>query len=538
MSTKLHLRGTKALLAPGLLFLLLNVNGCGAGGSTSSGSGGSGGGTPIDPSAAQVNFTTTSTLLTPTRSNFAGINMQLFDSGTSYKDANMQALANSMNLGWVRFPAGTADDPYNWVTGDTPNNWISQFSTYSAYSTMQSDAPIIRGKGFIKLADLASFLATQRTGPSTAAGTSPTHIIGVINTFTDTAASAGSLAAAAVAAGVIVDVWELGNEPVYFSGFYPNATSYLNSVKPFAAAIKAAVPTAKVAVWIDSHSTNSWTQAVAAYPTPFWDELYTHTYPNASTTQSTQAGQIAYYNGLLLAQTNTAVDSGLVPLFGSNMLIEWSEFNINSLKTGLYNAAFIAEFTMRLSSDAHVTNVGMHVLVGPSTGQELAIGSTNDHTTDCTTANTNNTTINTSTLNFGYYMTPAGLALQLIDGPINTSTGVWPTNVTNSATVATIDPTTAAAGTMPAIYAQAYQYSGTTTHHVLLTNKAAASQLVAILQNGVQLTQTLTIRSIGGTDPTTTNTSSAPATVAISTSSATGTFSLPAYSVMDVSWTQ
>jgi len=495
----------------------------------------SGTGGTVASSAALVNITTTAALSVPTRSNFAGVNMQLFSSGVSYEDQTMQALANTMNLGWVRFPAGTADDPYNWTTGDDTDAWVAQFSTYSAYSDMQTDIPIIRGKGGINFSDFASFIASQRTGPVSTAGTSPTHVIGVINTFTDTAASAGALAAAAVAAGIPVDLWELGNEPVYFSGFYPDAPTYLDAVKPYAAAIKAAVPTAKVAVYIKPDATNSWTTDTASYPTPFWDELYTHTYPNASQTVSSTSDQISFYNGFLLNNTNALVDSGLAPLFGSSMKIEWSEFNTNSLKSGLYNALYIAEFTMRLSSDTYVTNAGMHMLVGESTGLELAIGTTNDHITDCVNAYNAGHTINTSTMNFGYYVTPAGLALQIIDGVINTSSGVWPTAVSNSAAVSYISGSTTS--TMPAIYAQAYSYAGT-THHVLLTNKAATPQLVAILQNGTQVMQTLTTRSIGGTDPTATNTASAPTKVALSTGTGTGTITLPSYSVMDVSWTQ
>ena len=486
---------------------------------------------------AQVSFTTTTPLTVPTRSNYAGANMQLFDSGVSYQDATMQSLARSMNLGWTRFPAGTVDDAYDWTTGDTPDAWISQFSSYNAYSTMTADAPILRGKASattgtygIQLTDFESFISTQSTG------TSPTHVIGVINTFTDAPASAANLVSAAAAAGVVVDVWELGNEPVYFSGFYPNATAYLNAVGPYAAAIKTAVPTAKVAVWIDP-SSDTWTKAVATYANTagqFWDQIYTHTYPNASQHESNQADQISWYNGFLTTNTNALVDNVLEPLFTTPQQIEWSEYNTDSMKSGLYNAAFLSEFAMRLSSDSNVTHAGMHMLVGASTDIQLAIGTTNDHSADCVTAYNNGTTVNTSGLSFGYFVTPAGLAMEIINGPINTSTGMWPTSVLNSNTVSYISGSTT--GTMPAIYAQAYGYSGS-THHVLLTNKAATSQKVEILQDGTQITSAFTTRSIGGTDPTKTNTASAPTNVTITTAHYyAGTVTVPAYGVMDVSW--
>jgi len=486
---------------------------------------------------AQVSFTTTTPLTVPTRSNYAGINMQLFNSGVSYQDANMQSLARSMNLGWTRFPAGTEDDVYNWNTGGTPDSWIAQFSAYNAYSDMLADAPIIRGKASagtgtngVQLKDFTNFITTQGTG------TSPTHVIGVINTFTDSTTSAANLVSAAVAAGIVVDVWELGNEPVYFSGFYPNATTYLNAVKPYEQAIKNVVPSAKVAVWVDP-SSDKWTKDVATYANTtgqFWDQIYTHSYPDASQYESNQTDQISWYNGFLLYNSNNLVDTVFEPLFTNTQQFEWSEYNTGNMKSGLYNADFIAEFAMRLSADANVTHAGMHMLVGPTTQLQLAVGTTNDHSSDCVTAYNNGTTINTSSLNFGYFLEPSGLAMEIINGPINTSTGLWPTTVANSNTVSYISGSTT--GTMPAIYAQAYKYSGT-THHVLLTNKAGASQQVEILQDGVQVISTFTTRSIGGTSPTKTNTSSSPNNVTLTTGTYTGgTVTVPAYGVMDVSW--
>ena len=414
--------------------------------------------------------------------------MNLFSTGVSYNDLRLQADAGTLNLGWVRFPAGTADDDYDWTTGQTPTSFLSQFSSYTGgsdpYDTMVTDQMIVGGKtGGVSLSDFSNFISTQRTGTASTTGSSPTHMIGVINTFTDSAASAGSLASTAQNSyGIPVDLWELGNEPVYFPSFYADAYSYLGSVQSYSSAIKGVVPAAKVAVWIDS-STDAWTKDTATYSPRFWDQLYTHSYPNA-TTSLTNAGftnpttdqQIAFYNGFLLNNTNTLVDSQYTPLFGNAMQIEWSEFNINTLSAGLYDAVYLAEFTMRLSSDSHVTHAGMHALVAPMGGTQRAIGLSNDYITACETAYTNGQPIDTSnySYNFGYFFTPQGLALQVIDTVINTSSGMWPTNVNNSATIPYYN-SSGVAGTMPAIYAQAYAYSGS-THHVLLTNKSAETQ--------------------------------------------------------------
>ncbi len=481
---------------------------------------------------ATVNINTAKPLAVPSRSSFSGANMQLFNVGTSYLDPNMQALAASMNLGWVRFPGGTVDDVYDWATGDMPDAWINQFSTYSSYSTLQKDATIIRGKGLIHLTDLASFLATQSTGPANSAGSSTTHVIGVINTFTDTPQSAASLVSTAAAAGIHVDVWELGNEPIYFSTFYPSATAYLNAVQPFAQAIKAAVPSARVAVYIDP-SADAWTLGVAAYANRFWDEVYMHQYPSPPGSATSVASQIAYFNEFLLNNSNSLIDSTFAPLFPGTFQIEMSEFNIAPLDDTLYNAVYVAEDTLRLSADPYVTNVGMHVLVGPQNALQVAIATTNDHTADCIAAYNLGQVINTSNLSFGYFLSPSALALELIDQPINTSQTAWTTTVSGGTSVAYAGGS--ASGTMPAIYAQAYQTYANTTH-LLLTNKDSVSQQVAITVNGILVTSSLTTRSIGGTNPAATNSASAPTTIAIQNGNSTLSIALPPYSVMDVEW--
>jgi hypothetical protein len=502
-------------------------------------------------STAQVSFTTPA-LTVPSRSNFAGINMQLFSTGVPYTDAKMQADANLMNLGWVRFPAGTADDPYNWQTGLTPTAWVNEFSSFTSgsdpYATMQTDEEIVGGKGGINLSDFATFIGTQRTGSTTTAGSSPTHVIGVINTFTDpnTSTSAAELAQAAQQTyGIPVDLWELGNEPSYFNTGvfnFTNATQYLGLVEPYSTAIKAAVPGTQVAVWVPPSITDSWTTQTAAYSPQFWDQLYTHSYPNANTSLTnegisspTDDEQIWFYNGFLLNNTNSLVDAQYAPLFGNNMQIEWSEFNTNTLSATLYNAVYIAEFTMRLSSDSYVTHAGVHMLVGDSTAAQVAIGTTNDDVSTCEVDYFLNKICNTSTYNFGYYFTAPGLALQIIDGVINTSTAVLPTTVSNSATTSYYNGTSTTASAMPAIYAQAYS-SPNNTYHVLLTNKSAGSQAVTILQNGSAVTQTLTIREISGTNAEAKDTSTQN-TVTLTTTTTGGPIMLMGYSVVDVSWT-
>jgi len=466
---------------------------------------------------AQITINESTT--TPLPTGFSGVNMQLFDNGTSYLDPNMQSLARAMDLGWVRFPSGGADEAYDWVTGDTPDTWIQQFQSYpSQYTFLQHNATVIRGKGLIKLDDHASFVRAIGSNVGT---------IGVVNTFTDTPASAAQLVSYAQSHNIAVNVWELGNETSYFPAFYPDATTYLNDVKPFVAAMKAAVPSAKVAIWVESNISSSWNDAVAAYPDKFWDMIYFHYYPVPE--------GLPRINGLLLTETNSFVDSYLVPEFGPNTQAEVSEFNFGGgpYVDTLINAVYVAEYTTRLSSDPHVLWTGPHRLVASSTGGESAITSSIDHTQDCIDAYNNGTTIDTANLNFGYFVKPLGLALRVVDPAINSSTSTFATAVSGGATVSVGGVT--GVTSMPALYAQAY-LGADGTRYIVITNKSASSQTIQINDPTLLATATLNVTSLGNTSPTITNTSSNQNALQIQTSQSGNPITVGPYSITRVQW--
>ena len=502
-----------------------------------------GGGVAVEAQTVTVNIDTTTTLSVPSRTNFAGANMMIMNTGTSYKDTAMQSMVESMHLGWTRFPGGTADDAWDQSTGTMNSTWVSEFSAdTSAYNSMMGELKVDGGKqDKNSVTNFASFLSTQTTGSLTLPGTSHTHFIGVVNAFTDTAANAAALVTAAQTAGLsgLDDVWELGNEPVYFPDFFSSATAYLNKVSSYSTSIKGVESTAKVAVWVDP-SADSWTQAVAAYSTPFWDQLYTHQYPTPPDSLSTTSQFVAFYNEFLLDKTNTLFDTTFTstPLsFPSNYQMEISEYNIQGndnydLKATEYNAVFAAEYLLRLASDPHITHAGMHLAVSNASSAQVAVVPTDDYTAECKTAYNHGTTIDTAnatTYPFGYYMAAPGMALEVVDQAINSGVGMWPTTSTGG-TYVSYNNGSGTSGSMPAVYAQAVKHS-TNPQHLLLTNKSAVSQTVNIKVNGTLLSTTVF--------STTYITASAPDTItgiSIQTGSSTGSVTLPPYSVMNVSW--
>jgi hypothetical protein len=508
-----------------------------------------GGGTIVtaaSPATAQtvtVNIDTTNTITVPSRANFAGANMMIMNTGTSYKDTAMQTMVQTMHLGWARFPGGTNDDAWDQSTGTMNPSWVSEFSSYtSTYNALNGEMKTDGGKqDKNSIANFASFLSSQTNGST------PTHFIGVVNVFTDTSAHAATLVSSAQSAGLtgLDDLWELGNETSYFSTFFGSGTAYLNAVKPYATAITGVETNARFAVWVDLNN-SGWMTKVTTYSNPFWQQLYTHQYPtppdylsDGVTKVNTASQFVAFYNEFLLDKTNTFFDSlpTTYTSLPSSYQMEVSEYNIAAndwlnLKSTAYNAVFVAEYLLRTAIDPHITHAGMHLAVSNSSAAQEAVVPTNDYISQCQTAYASGTTIDTANATlypFGYSMAAPGMALELVDQAINTSTAIWPTSVSGGTWVS-FNNYNGTSGTMPAVYAQAVKHS-TNPQHLLLTNKSGVAQTVTIEVNGMPLSTSYTTSYITATAPDTVS------GISIQTGgSATGPVTLPPYSVMNVAW--
>ena len=454
--------------------------------------------------------------------------MQIMFSGQSYADPKMRTMLAGLDLGWMRFPAGTMDDAWDWRTGQMKPEWIAKFKNEKAelYQRFVFADQVLRAKGGNTLDDYAALLKTLRTSPSGTPGSEDTHTIGVINTFTDTPESAAALAVEAEKKGLHVDVWELGNEPFYFKDFYPTGAAYLKSAEPFAKAIKAAVPSAKVAVYIQRN--DAWLESMAGYKDPYWDELYWHPYPGAGDAGDVNA-KMAFYNEFLANTTNRWVDQDIATLFGSGMKMEISEYGIGAMRGTQYAAVFLAEFMLRFTSDPHVTQAGMHILVGRQGNGDNAIALTNDHTDELVADAKAGKTIDTATLDYGFYYTPYGLEMQLIDPVIGTSDAVFATTVKGGASVS------AQSGAIGAVYAQAYRSAGG-ANHLLLTNKGGSPQAVQVVVDGKPVHATFHTRSTGSDNPKSENSPAKQDVVKIVSSTFQDTLVVPPYGVMDAVW--
>jgi uncharacterized protein (TIGR03437 family) len=462
------------------------------------------------------------TRATPLNSSFSGFNDEVVFPAEFF-DYRLNNLAAELSPGWVRYPSGLFSQAFDWQTGLMVPSWAAQFAGTNIATLMTEGVAWTNGKGggsFVDAAARAEFLGAK--------------LIVDVNAYTDTPQSAGQMAAFAKANHIPVAVWELANEPYFYTNFFKSGADYVAKMKPYRDAIKAADPSAVVAIFfIDAGDTTpkpAWDQSIAGYSDKYWDAVTYHHYPPQSTGPFSQ--WMADENAVLASRSSAYVTGYLALLNppGTRFLI--SEFlpsndglgSGSSLTDGtLYGAIYAAEYTMRMSAVPSMLYVGMHALTGTR-----GVYAVNTHYLDAQNAYNQNTTINTLTLNFGYYTVAQPLGLAILNGVLRNATEVDSTAVTGGATV----PATGL-GQIPALYAQAYT-SSTGQRSVAIANKGATAHQVTIRVNGAPVSGTLPVALIAGSDPAAVNTASNQNAVSVQTSSSANPVTVPAYSVVRV----
>jgi uncharacterized protein (TIGR03437 family) len=470
--------------------------------------------------SATIDIDTTHT--TPLNANFSGFNDEVVFPA-EYYDYRLNNLAAQLSPGWVRYPSGLFSDAFDWQTGLMVAAWAAEFPANDMDALLSEGVPWVAGKGggsFVDAGIRANFLGAK--------------LIVCVNVYTDTPQSAGAMAAFAKANHIPVAVWELGNEPYLMPSFFSSGADYVTKVEPYRDAIKAADPDAVVAVFFqDAGDTNAnppWDQAIANFSNKYWDAVTFHHYPQQTATTFTQA--MLDDNGVLATKSNAFVTGYLATVnpAGTRFLI--SEFlpSNDGLGTGtsltdgtLYGAVYAAEYVMRMSAVPSMLHVGPHALTGTR-----GVYAATTHYNDVAAAAAEGTSIDTLSLDFGFYTTAQPLGVAVLNGVLRNATAVDSTSVTGGATV-----TATGAGQIPALYAQAY---GTATgqQSVVISNKSATPQQVTIRLNGSAVSGTLAIQFIGGADPSAVNTAANPNTVAIQTATSANPVTVPAYSVVRV----
>src|ERR1017187_840394 len=92
-----------------------------------------------------VSFVTTNS--TPLNPGFSGFNNDL-KTAVEYYDTNFQQVVTTLSPGWLRFPAGTESEAFEWSSGLLVPAWIDVLSKNSYQSNILVNAlPVVAGKG-------------------------------------------------------------------------------------------------------------------------------------------------------------------------------------------------------------------------------------------------------------------------------------------------------------------------------------------------------------------------------------------------------
>src|SRR5579863_181972 len=250
-----------------------------------------------------VSFVTTNP--TPLNPGFAGFNNGL-KNAVEYYDTNFQQMAATLSPGWLRFPAGTESEAFDWSSGQMVPAWINVLSQNPYQSNILENAlSIVNGKGGSRFSDFAAM----------AAGMGGAKIIVAVNAYTDTTNSAAAFAQYALTHHIPVAAWELANEPYTWVpyGRFTNGADYAAQMKPFRDAIKAVDSNAVVALFFSdagNHSTN-WDDSLTNYTPKYWDAVTFHEYITP-VNLTNFSDLMAQANGNLVSNTTSYVTNYLM----------------------------------------------------------------------------------------------------------------------------------------------------------------------------------------------------------------------------------
>ncbi|HWC99986.1 MAG TPA: hypothetical protein VG456_24670 [Candidatus Sulfopaludibacter sp.] len=467
---------------------------------------------------------------------FAGYNSPFMATGVKATDPRLLPLLKQLSPGFLKYPAGTRTNAFDWTSGLYREEWIDRSDGFFGNESRQTNQVLtVTGPQLVR--DVYSL--ARDTG---AAG-----LIVQVNTFTDSPESAGNFARYAKDHNIRVFVWQLGAEPTQFPKVFPRASDYASKMRPFADAIRSADPNAKISISLGIAREPfrwkpdlDWDDDLAKYEPRYWDLLTYHQYPRVRGSDSELMGQL---NEVLVSQTTRYVVDHIEPRFGKTPLVitesdpgsplpQRPEDTMSgatvaqpgtSMVGTLYGGIWSAEYILRLSVLGQMKHVGIHQLLGAA-GIQLS----DAHLTEIFAAYEAKKTIETRSLDYGFFMSATGVAYGAAAAAINASTHVCPTSVKGGGTAAT---TTAA--TVPAVYAQAYRKGR--NFHVVVTNKGPNRELISIQIDGRPVSNRLGVVTVTGPGPSARN---APGKqdVGSAASNTLGPVPMPPYSVVTISW--
>jgi hypothetical protein len=451
----------------------------------------------------------------PLAPGFAGYNVALMSIPLAYTDAHLAAAARRLSPGWLRFPAGTRSEAFDWHSGRSHQSWVDDVSrSFSVadrpffHDMLQSALVALDAKGGERVDDAAAF--AQAVGAE--------GLIVCVNILSDTPASAGEFARYARAHHIRVLAWELGNEPYFNRGRFATGTMYAAAARPFADAINRADSGAVVAVAMSDagFQDRAWDDALAAFAPRYWDAVVYHHYPTVS---GTPVQMMAALDSVLADRTTSYVAREVRPRFGAMPVMITEAGPQDGPEPGmsgtLYGGVWSAEYALRVSALRQMSYFGVHQLVG-SAGVGVMIRDSAE------------VARGGHPRRASFYTSAQGAAYAVAASVINSAHGVYATRVQGGGTVPR-----AGSGAMPAVYAQAYRRQ--MRDAVVVTNKGPRDETLTLIIDGRPTVSSMRVVTVTGPSPTATN-SLGRVRVAATASTASHVVRIPAYSVVQIVW--
>ena len=208
----------------------------------------------------------------PVPAGFSGFNTYMLNA-ISYGDTRFQSFAAAATPGWLRYPAGTEDDTFDWASG---LEFLPAQLPAGDYDPKIGG--LLLGLGGKQLEDLDGgtngfmnlFNASGAKG-----------IVIVVNGFTDTPDSAAGLAQFVVDNHLPVIAFELSNEPYLFPGFWGGGGDYASSMQPYYAKITQVIPDATVSLFVGpGDDFVAWNGSLTEGG-QYWNAASYHDYPSS-----------------------------------------------------------------------------------------------------------------------------------------------------------------------------------------------------------------------------------------------------------------
>lgn len=352
-----------------------------------------------------------------------------------------------------------------------------------------------------------------------------------INVNHDSPQNAGAFVAANKAAGYPVLLYELGNEPSFqtcfannviycASGARPTNEEYLTAMKPFADAIHAADPNAKVSITFPSYGSSAtypayssldiWQTWVAGGNPIYWQYVTMHFYPSVPATV-TDYDHTPFYNAILYSTTDsptTAID---------NIRTVMTEMNggvgPTSLGSCMWDATWLTEFAGRVAKAnqtdymqiwplADGANIGMR---GPLGDQVVYDQLVTDIGRRIFSNQSGILPINMSNVGAVYWANPVSIGWSLFSSQAKSST--LPATLILGGPVVDVDFGAGVVAQMAALYATVFVPNDGSPRSVVLSNKHNASATiidVSAAAPGIPVRQITTVSAV---DPFTVHTS-------------------------------